>query len=606
MQQAKTTARIGVMTEYVYQTRLKRDVLEKFATGATRIVLAACPGAGKTRMAVELADSLLKSGKAKKILILTHGQTNLRSQFVKEGILRTGKTPFSFVELGSKRDPEVAAVHVGLPHYFTAKRLASLGDLPYDLVIVDEAHHFYDSPSEQRIFAACPKAKHLLLTGSPSKFIGREGFELVGISALELIDSGELTDSSVELFAIDDDVDLGDYDSDGELPKTKSVKGVRAAVRAILAVLKPTKTLILAHNQKQAWAILKSCVGRTAKISTCDTDEGSKLIEEFKNDPWLQILIVVRRGGLGFNYPQLCNVVDFSFSLNPDVVFQFMGRVMRSYKGAEKRFIKVAPQNLRWAHEHVLRFALALGCAEDFFSYTGNWKELPISVPREVKARLEKASKDSREGIQSPRLNWVPFRETMRGAYDLRSGSALRVAKATFDGDVRAALGVRRILCLELVHQSARCHGRVVDWQRADPSGYKWAREKGKTVLDICTAHMSRSVRARYSDDELRASAQLYSHRGAWLSEDVRTYQVAKKRGDIFFESCCQHMAKSQSAALTETAIRESAGTHSKRGRWKLADPSAYNAARKRGDEFFRFVTAHMDAPIHNGGRHGD
>ena len=66
---------------YEYQIPLINEVHERFKT-EDRVVLAATPGAGKTNMAIQIANQIVIANPQAKVVVLTHGQVLIREQWV--------------------------------------------------------------------------------------------------------------------------------------------------------------------------------------------------------------------------------------------------------------------------------------------------------------------------------------------------------------------------------------------------------------------------------------------------------------------------------------------------------------------------------------------
>ena len=84
------------------------------------------------------------------------------------------------------------------------------------------------------------------------------------------------------------------------------------------------------HQAKQVQDYLTN-KNITAALSISKTDDLSEEIENFKEDINCKVLIVVGRGILGFNYPELVNVIDMTCSQNINRIFQLMARVLQLY-----------------------------------------------------------------------------------------------------------------------------------------------------------------------------------------------------------------------------------------------------------------------------------
>ena len=101
-------------------------------------ILAACPSAGKTIMTINVIENYLLNNPTYKVLVLTHGTTILRTQF--HDVLEIVKPDFTYnlVEKFTEYDNN-KQVNVCLPQTLKGRKLSTI-----DLIIVDEAHQFYE------------------------------------------------------------------------------------------------------------------------------------------------------------------------------------------------------------------------------------------------------------------------------------------------------------------------------------------------------------------------------------------------------------------------------------------------------------------------------
>ena len=69
-------------------------------------------------------------------------------------------------------------------------------------------------------------------------------------------------------------------------------------------------------------------------------------MEVFKNDDDIKVLVAVQQGREGFDFEDLENVIDMTYSKNFSVVMQIIGRLLRKNKDIPKKFFfKVAPKH---------------------------------------------------------------------------------------------------------------------------------------------------------------------------------------------------------------------------------------------------------------------
>jgi superfamily II DNA or RNA helicase len=394
---------------YPYQTVLAAQVLNEFKVGRSNVVLAAACGAGKTITSIAICEELLKKNPSLRILVLTHGQVILRTQFM--GDIIEQQPDFTYTVVKSRRDLDVKAqVYVGLPHTIHQSTKHK-----FDVIIIDEAHHFYFRPKGmvQSIIKNSKPRFTLFLTGSPSKFI-KQQYTLYAISLLELYELGRVCSPVVELAQSTYDYTLADYNNYQELrsciqfSSTQTIETLDSLLTQIVRVLKSVdrampearraqvsikwkdalrlldKTMFVCRSQQQANLVRKylEAAGVDVALSTSSFDEDSKEIERFKKDEKCMVLVVVNRGTLGFNMPELVNIVDMSGSLNADVLFQMFARLVRQHPNEKgKLFLKVVPEAMAEYVYVLMSFVIALAHKDIYETYGGAFRKARIAVP---------------------------------------------------------------------------------------------------------------------------------------------------------------------------------------------------------------------------------
>ena len=420
-----------------YQEKLIEEVNGHFKAGENEVVLAACPGAGKTMMALRMAVD-----EPGRVLVLAHGTTNLRTQW-KE---RAG---------GLGIDLEKENIQIGIPQELHRNDLDKV-----NLLIVDEAHEFYLAKSKKkdsvgnmihRIKGKTNPKRILLLTGTPSKFIAdKKKRPLCMIAANELVEAQEILkdkyiDSVYFGFATTNQRFLdNDHNNEGDLLKgvefqyteddvealvneiykrcrdtillpTKSNKTVHKIIsKADFLLKRLEKTLWVCHDVTQARKVKKVLSKKTkCVLSTHKDDIGAELVEAFQNDPEIRVLIVVRRANLGFDMPDLVNVVDMSGTKNIDRMYQMFARVMRVHpKSKSKYYFKLVPQELDEVYKHYSMAALGLTRREILSRYNG--KNLKSVIPVIVRDRGKNNNKTHNKKGQKKQTQYLPVCDDMK------------------------------------------------------------------------------------------------------------------------------------------------------------------------------------------------
>lgn len=398
-----------------YQKESIDEILKHFKNGEREVVLSLCPSGGKTFTAIELIRKM-----GLKTLILSHGTSVLRTQWADE--LKKHKVPFSD-EFGRK-------ITVNLPHSLYKK------DLPQvDLLVVDEAHEFYlakkkvgkkitTSGMVAEIVKKCNPKYILLLTGTPSKFILSKT-PCVIVSADRLLEQGFISDLYFGVASTNQKFKDSDHNAEGDLKGTTKIKDTKATLDNLLEAMrsrlhstgaikvKPNiqltvgkifhkldKTMIACANIKQADEVYNyfKKAGVNVLSSHEKSDRTSENMQRFMDEPDVKVLVVVNRGVLGFNYPELVNVVDMTLSRNIDRIYQLYARVMRQHKNNRKYFFKVVPEDQSDLYKFYMSAALALTNKDIISKFNGkNLQTIEIAHrvrgPRKKKVKGKKGIK---------------------------------------------------------------------------------------------------------------------------------------------------------------------------------------------------------------------
>lgn len=382
------------------------------------IVMAMCPNAGKTYTTIKLLEDFLDSGYCKKVLILAHGTTVLRTQFF-EALVENEPT-FSFCEFSPENKDLSAQVVVSLPQGLTKKSLAA-----FDLIIVDEAHERYLADQVQKIVKKSSPKNILLLTGTPAKFIRKNNLSTKGdrfkIFNVAMSDIPSEFMADVRAFICTSsynikDEDFGESDDvkselvNNRFNKKDTEKTIDIFLNSMVKVLKIKnlnqidnlfklafgklkKTMIICRSQKQANYINKYLMkkGVNSTISTEIYDPESENIEKFRVNVDIKVLIVVNRGILGFNLPTLQNVIDLSATKNINRMYQAFSRVTRTHKDVKlKRFFKIAPKHETEYTEYNVSAMLSLTHADNISKYDGKsfLENIPLFIEKDEKKRV--------------------------------------------------------------------------------------------------------------------------------------------------------------------------------------------------------------------------
>jgi len=575
-------------------------------------VLAACPSAGKTLMTIYMMEEYLRENPNHKIMVLAHGTTILRTQF--HDVLKETKPAFTYnlVEKFTQYDV-TADVNICLPQTLAGNVLNKI-----DLLIVDEAHQFYfaEKMMKEIIKQTKPK-KQLLLTGTPSPFI-RKGFKIIPVTLNTIFDEGMISDLYVEIatssYTFDPMADFNPHTdelkSSVHIKESETKKTLDNLVSKIVERLKsirgneyqnllpewlPTlkslqKTMITCRSQQQAMQVKHyfDKIGVKSALSISDIDYDSSEIEVFKQDVDCLILIVVGRGILGFNYPELVNVVDMTTSQNVDRIYQLLCRVIRKHpEGHRKLFFKVAPNIHSDYYKYIMTAVLSLADESFFTKFNGkNFSDMIIPV---IKTKRDHHESNNNGGNGKPRpktlkpidFEGLPVFEFFKDLYH-KKDALLHVYTYTTIRDVRAEfLNCKpngfwtKEKCLE----SSLKYSKPIEWNNNETSALQAAKNNG--WYEECTKHMIK-LRSPWTKEECIGSALNYQSSGEWAKGDKDAYNAAIKKG--WLTECCAHMLvknRNSKNYLTKELCIEDAKEYNTLREWQDNNEYAYKKALK-------------------------
>lgn len=392
-----------------YQVNALNAISQAFKT-QKEFVLASCPSSGKTFITLQYIEQNPDTS----FLVLPHGTKVIKDQWLK---LTTNLKNLK-VELPH------SLYKTELPHYHT--------------LIIDEAHEYSNATMITEIISKT-KPKHILyLTGTPAKFIAK-GTPMFVVPAEDLVPT-YVSDLYFGLFSTSANITDLDFNNELDIKKSKESSLTKSAesdlkslMEAMLVRLKKTnfiksrpllskvtnfsvfgqlgKTMIACNNENQLRVIEKVLKAKGVQVisSICADNDDSENINGFETDD-NNVLLVLRRGILGYNMTNLVNVVDMTGSHNINRIYQLYARVMRkSDKHPRKYFFKLTStadmQVTRFymnAATHLMRY--------DFISkYNGkNLNEMEV---REllVRTKKENTGKKSKKSYAAKTVSEDPF-----------------------------------------------------------------------------------------------------------------------------------------------------------------------------------------------------
>jgi superfamily II DNA or RNA helicase len=364
-------------------------------------------------------------------LVLAHGQDVLRKQFGNAAVKH--REDVVIVESSKNYAPtkELTTIMiVTLP-----QTICNVDDLGYfDLIVVDEAHQFYNAAMVAKIIEKLPNTKQLLLSASPFS-LRQHNFPEIAFTLDKALSAGVMTNARIEILVSALNLSFEDYTENGALKEDKefndnevndSMDKVMLALIDRLSDKIDNKTLRNLGNLTKISKLFKnldktiiaasSCnhaeqIGRFLKdhgikhlMSDSKVDKDSINIDEFKKDLDCKILVVVNRGRLGFNMPELVNMVDMTGSVNPTLIYQMLGRVTRLHpNGAKKRFFKITNHKLHYYHHATMCITAGL-CTESFYMNYDESQYRNIKIPTELvdgvlETKNRKGTRKRSEGV---------------------------------------------------------------------------------------------------------------------------------------------------------------------------------------------------------------
>jgi superfamily II DNA or RNA helicase len=382
-----------------------------YAINTDVAVLGLCPNSGKTEIAIMVISDYLKENPNNKVLILTHSTNVLLDNFVDR--LDGLDVDFTYcTDFNVNKQ-----VHICLPH--SERKING----QYDFLIVDEAHENYLAERVQRIVKDIKPTKQLLLTGTPSKFIKRGGYNILTLAANEISDKW-FSKLNVELVASNYKW-KDNYNNDNEVKsnfkfdREDTKKTLNNVVLKLIERIKNGYTAEQFNNPNlitkfKSWAFTYGSVGKTlilsktieqanliysilrendvnVGLSHSDSDIDSDEVSKFKNGGY-NVLVVVNRARLGYSDESLMNIIDMSGTHNPDLIYQIFARSLRGTPDTQKYYLKVTPQEAGQMDLTHMCVCAALMLTDNKFLSTydgGNFNGIVIPIIKKIKDTSE-------------------------------------------------------------------------------------------------------------------------------------------------------------------------------------------------------------------------
>lgn len=405
------------------------------------VVLAAGTSAGKTKTTILKLELFykVKSNKNKITLIVPASKTILRDNFEDDLDIMNEqhKLSFDYRVVKDKKEIESALkdmvqVIICLPQTLI-KNHKLLPNL--EIFVLDEAHQWYFKKTIQNILKHTKPKQTLLLTGTPSRFIERGGFLFKFVPVMELFELGLVSNVKMEVVSSSYDFKRTDwFGTFGHLKEGKTnskqqaedallsvcnemIKKLKNPIKKLHSINNITsngvgklfnslnKTIIYTHSRKQAtnfYNTLNTNKDLSGKVllSHSENDKNSEEFKKFQINPEYLILIAVDRGRLGFNMPELFNIVDFTMTQSLDMLLQMYGRLLRKSDvnpNKTKIYFKVATKNTADYFVDLMTAMLCLTNLEWYSKYNG--KNMGgIRIPKVLNGRRTNTKSNTSSG----------------------------------------------------------------------------------------------------------------------------------------------------------------------------------------------------------------
>jgi len=458
-----------------------------------------------------------------------------------------------------------------------------------DMFILDEAHQWYFKSTIKSIVKHTKPKKQLLLTGSPSKFVADGNFTFKFVPVMELYDLGHVSNAKVEVVSSSYNFKQADWlSSYGNLKSTKtnSPKKAKEALEMVcdemLTKLRSKtngkylrnwkgankisklfnqldKTIIYTHSKKQAnafYKLLNDKMNGQVLLSHSESDSKSELFAQFQNDTNIKILVAVDRGRLGFNMPELFNIVDFTMTQSLDMLLQMYGRLLRkSNNNPEKAkiYFKVATKNTADYFVDLMTAMLCLTNMEWYSKYNG--KNMGgIHIPKVLMSNKKriKAHNPSQNAKSTGTKPYVSLVELgIPTDLNLFKQSALHSSDGLFDSIAWTTLDeVRREFfnittkqpkingwTLDEMIEEAKKHKGRNEFMLNGKGAYQWARKVGK-LEEVCK-HM-KPFFTYWDIENIKTEAKKYKTKKEFRTNSIGAVIAAQRLG--IYDDVCKHM----------------------------------------------------------------
>jgi superfamily II DNA/RNA helicase len=321
------------------------------------------------------------------------------------------------------------------------------------------------------------------------------------------------------------------------------------------------KTIIYTHSLSQAnkfHKILNSKKELTNKVlvSHSENDPDSIEFNKFKTEDKYKVLIAVDRGRIGFDMPELFNIVDFTMTQNLDMLLQMYGRLLRKsdlQKKKQKIYFKVATKNTA---DYFVDLMTAMLCLTDMKWYSSyNGKNMGgIKIPKVLtKSIRNKQYQQNQNKSKSKKVKPYVSLTELGIPLDLNlfrqsilhssNGKFNTIAETTLDDVRREFFNIqiksdRKEWTIELAIIEAKKYKGRNAFMLNGKGAYQWARKNG-VLEEVCQNIKPNFI---YWDEiSIRKEAMKYNSKNEFANKAGKGPVTAAKRLGIY-EDVCKHM----------------------------------------------------------------
>lgn len=554
------------------QKKVKRKVLNVLKD-ENMVLLGAVTGFGKTIVAWDIIKTYVRN--KKRVLVLTHGQKEIRDNFCKSiGALN------NFIEIKQSFDCLRASSSrcvVSIPQTII-KYLDKLG--VFDIVIIDEAHQFYEGTQVQSILRYLgdknSNLKQILLTATHYKF---KKIKKILISRETALKSNNICNADIKILELPQKIDKKYFTSTRELKASYDLqkKSVHKVLTLILKELNNQlqKSIIVTHNIETAdfiYSVLNKKFRGSVNVSHSECDSNSELVENFKHDKKIKLLVVVNRANLGFDCPSLKYVIDLTFSQNISRIEQMFGRVLRKYRNVKKAYIKAYPKDYYELYKLIMAGVMALSLDEVYQTWDGYISRLTIARSTQ-NANNNKTAKSNKNEKLETIYNFKDYIDIFKDAPKISLQDAIqKLRNLEFQKDFNS-----HDMCL----QKASQYSSLFEWKRESPTSYrvacnnKWQRKIAESLgWEI-------KFDGAYTFKDCKNYASHYSSITQWQKGHKRSYRIALSNDWV--KQIAQDLNWVLRKVYNYNQCKEAAKKFSYVKEWKEKDPYSFTRANNQG-----------------------